>query len=489
MTDTPDINAYLRNNVLNIPHIGLLICRLDGKTVSFNGWNPFVDDPAQLLNRSVTDLIPALAGIALDHPWQITMLHLGENQVDLHLVPTEAAVIIMLRDVSAEYAVVQPHQQRANEFSLANAVLEREKIQQAEVERHRVSFVAGMSHEFRTPLTSILGYARRLIPQVEGAQAAFAVDAIIQSGENLLGLVENLLEHAQLENNSVQLHADATSLTDVLQDITRMFAPMITEKGLALSADLSTELPEYVLLDQMRIWQILVNLVGNAVKFTDTGSVKITIVKQEDKILIKISDTGQGMAPDQLTRIFQAFYRAEKTSGIQGAGLGLSVVERLVRLMDGDVKVESTLGTGSCFKIRLPLIAAEAPKQAVRTSNSSKAATILVVDDDALIQTLIEAILVDAGFIVLQAKTMDDALSSALKYNPQAVMMDLNINSSSGTEATHRLRDAGYSGLIVAMSASQDAQTVAMFKAAGSDEFIAKPIDTVRLCRLFDRLR
>lgn len=244
---------------------------------------------------------------------------------------------------------------------LGTVAVFRDFTREAEVERLKSTFIGMISHELRTPVNAILGYAEMFKEQVYGPvneKQVNMTERIMANARRLLGLINDLLDQAQLEAGKLSIQRKEVELSALLQNMHEAMDQPSAEKGLLLASSLDPALPKTILGDPLRLQQILVNLVGNAIKFTDRGSVQVHFSKYKaDRWQIQVSDTGRGISPEQISMIFDPFRQVD--SGVMrehgGVGLGLSIVKHLVTLMNGEITVESQPGVGSTFSVILPL--------------------------------------------------------------------------------------------------------------------------------------
>ena len=238
--------------------------------------------------------------------------------------------------------------------------LEEAKHKAEEASRLKSTFLASMSHELRTPLNGILGFAELLKLDVSSEEQRTWATTIHSSGKHLLALVNEILDLAKIEAGSMELKPTATNLAMLVQDVAELHRVHAEGKGLTFNQAIDAALPDQIFCDPTRVRQILNNLLNNAVKFTDGGSVELTVARDRDDLLFTVTDTGPGIAPEGREAIFEEFRQAENflTREHGGTGLGLALVKRLVGLMGGDVTVDSTVGKGSAFRVRLPLTSA-----------------------------------------------------------------------------------------------------------------------------------
>ncbi|MFL6681494.1 MAG: response regulator [Burkholderiaceae bacterium] len=356
--------------------------------------------------------------------------------------------------------------------------------------RAKSEFLAGMSHELRTPLNAVLGYAQLLA--MDGGlneQQARGVDTIHQSGMHLLALINDILDLARIEAGHTELKLAPLQLEDLLKSCASLMKVKADEKQLALRLSIAEGFPEAVLADERRLRQVLLNLLGNAIKFTDTGSVSMSASVEPrgpGRVLLRldVEDTGVGMAREDLERIFKPFEQVgdeHRRSG--GTGLGLAITRALVAEMGGQVHASSEPGRGSRFRLELPVELADPAPTVTRRSTAftryqGPARRILVVDDVAANRALMSDFLTKAGFTVTQARDGDELLAAARAFRPDLILVDSAMPSDGGVEGARRLRqdpDIG-SVPVIAVSATASAQHRAECKRAGVDVFLAKPV-------------
>lgn len=353
-------------------------------------------------------------------------------------------------------------------------------------------YLVSVSHEIRSPLNSIYGYAQ-LLERGSDLNPGEVGKVICRSSEHLSNLVDGLLDIAQVEAGVLRLSRDTIRLPAFVEQIANMFRPQAQAKGLAFRLETPRQLPEFVRGDQKRLRQVLINLISNAIKFTPAGSVTFRIGWRGEIATFEVVDTGIGIAPEDMDRIFGAFERGTSNSvaGQPGIGLGLAITSTLVHVMGGDLTVDSTLGEGTRFALRLMLSRpVTQPVQSHRADviigYEGERRRVLVVDDDAAQAAVIENLLRPLGFAVTGARDGDTAIALAAATRPDIVFMDISMPGKTGWETASLLRAAHGSALRIVM-VSADAH---QFRRGGDghdphDMFLTKPI---QLDNLLDAL-
>ena len=343
------------------------------------------------------------------------------------------------------------HRQTDAELQRARQVAEEARRQADQANQAKSRYISAISHELRTPLNSILGYA-----QLMGEDAAVpphrrhAVQVIKRGGEHLLQLVDGTLDIARIESGKLTLNIRPMAFADTVHEVAAMFELQAEGKGLAFHFEPEGPLPELVRADEQRLRQILINLLGNAIKFTAAGHVRFRVRYQREMATLEIADSGPGIAADALARIFEPFARAAAPgqSAPGGAGLGLTIAKMLTDLMGGELTATSAPGVGSQFRVRLFLPAqhGSAGRQVARTTAprhgyAGPRRSILVVDNEEVDRQLLVHLLEPLGFQLRTAASGHDCLDLLVAgYRPDAILMDLAMPGIDGWETIRRVR-------------------------------------------------
>jgi signal transduction histidine kinase/DNA-binding NarL/FixJ family response regulator len=396
-------------------------------------------------------------------------------------------IVGVSRDVSSRKAI-----ETAREAALDAAV---------RLARMRSEFMAQISHELRTPLNAILGYAQILRRDKRLTQRQSSGLATIQaSGQHLLMLINDILDLSLIEADKLELRAVEFQLAPFLRVVGDIVRVKAEEKGLAFTEELAEGLPAVVRADDRRLRQVLLNLLGNAIKFTDRGAVvlRVQVVGEVQptatgtaRLRFEIEDTGLGISAGQIERIFQPFEQAgEALRREGGAGLGLAISRQLVRLMGGNIEVSSEIGEGSLFWFELDMPLSTAAPSPAREPNALGYAgprrTILIVDDAPSSRAMMADGLAAYGFETLEAANGQEGLERAERQVVDLVVMDTMMPVMDGLEATRRIRATpALAGIpVIAVSAAAAPEDEARCLAAGADAFVAKPAAPDRLFEL-----
>ena len=409
--------------------------------------------------------------------WDITL----QKQIEERLFNTAEILKIKNEELDVAFREAEMAFARANEMTAEAEAANKTKTM----------FLANMSHEIRTPLNAIIGFSQLMNrdKQLTATQKEYNL-SIIRAGEHLLELINDILELAKVEAGRIELHPTTIELPRFLSDIQMIFRERTNSKHITFSFEIADDVPQFVVVDHGKLRQIFINLIGNAVKFTDQGgiAVRVKVVTKADKknyLYVEVQDTGSGIKPDEIKNLFQHFVQTSsgKNKGT-GTGLGLALSKEIATLMGGDIKVQSDVDKGSLFTFYVEIQLSkpmtkkvENVKRVIGLAQNQKAPRILVVDDKSDNSTIVVILLSLVGFETASASGGKEAISQFESWNPDLILMDIRMPDIDGYEVISRIRsvEKGKHIPIVALTASpfeDEKRNVETFDIQG---YISKP--------------
>ena len=364
--------------------------------------------------------------------------------------------------------------------------------------RAKSQFLANMSHELRTPLNAIIGYSEMLQEEAQDIGVETFIPDLAKintAGKHLLALINDVLDLSKIEAGKMEVFLETFDVDAMLDEVLMTISPMVSKNNNTLVFERDDQLGS-MHADLVKVRQMLLNLLSNACKFTEDGVITVRVHRTADEFTFAVRDSGIGMTPDQLGRLFESFTQAESSTSRRygGTGLGLALTRRFSEMLGGAVTVESTPGEGSTFTLRLPTVVdpskragnAEPASPRLVSQGDGSAGTVLIIDDDADARHLLRTVLVADGFHVEEATDGNTGLALAAQIRPDAITLDVLMPGMDGWEVLQRIRgDATLADTPVIMLSVLHEQQLAL--ALGATEYVTKPIDRSQLRRILSR--
>lgn len=454
-----------------------------------------------------------LAGIsyATWHGWLPQQPTVGLAQVRSSFASNAVTMLLIL---SVVFLYDGLYRKAYNERLKRRQELEDRRLELERISELREQFIANVSHELRTPMNAILGFNAMLMGRAQNnPQALKILNHTRQSADHLMTVINDVLDYSQLQAGKIRVQYETFALHDTVQNAFSLFNPRVKSMHLQYRCEIGEGVPEWVSTDRHRLMQILVNLLGNAIKFTHQGHVtlRVAVVQQDDShgdalglasgVKFTVQDSGIGIAEHQKPRIFQRFAQAgdDIQSRYGGTGLGLSITQRLVELMGGKIGFDSAWGHGSTFWFTLPLTAQAAPPKPVASADIYKNTNpqrlnFLVVDDHPINRLLVKKVLTNhwPHSKVVEAEEGLQAMVAVQKDRFDVIFMDMVMPKMDGIETTLALRreldDITRNTPVLGLTANVNPQDLERFKASGLNDVMLKPFEPAQLCERIEQL-
>ncbi len=490
-------SMWMAEMILTYLHIDV-----QGRLIDWGGYPQHYGLTTLTKNKLIVEQVDFLDGfLDITHTEVLQYLNIGGNRcINVHIVPLDGSIYVLLFDVTDEHDKQQKMQQQVNELSILT-YRQSQLLQELEATRKKLSeekgqleqaiklksdFIATLSHELRTPLTSIMGYTKLLddAKQASDYETNY-LDSVKKNANHLLSLIDNVLDQTKLEIGQIELHPNNCNVKQMLEDLKSLFLPIAQDKKLLFDIKIPNNLPAQLVIDELRFRQILINLITNGIKFTAKGFVELKITWQSNKLYFIVTDSGPGISSESQQKIFTAFHRESTANTLPGAGLGLAISYHLVELMGGQLSVESSPQFGSNFT---GFISADSI-QFTNTSNINHTnIKILLVDDSIDLRSLIELYLENEGYAVITASNGLEAVKLTLQTKPDIILMDMQMPVLDGYNAVQQLRAKKFNKPIIALSGSNIEHDRNYAFKVGCNEYMTKPVDPENLLNAISQI-
>ncbi len=456
----------------------------------------------EMIGTPAEDLLPVIIGLDLDTAQTLPLVQLpGGQPADIVIEPDangDGSRIFLLA-AQETHDTIQPVQQHSHEITLLYQKLQSlsEQLQQKNIELEhaidaRNQFISGVSHEFRTPITTILGHCDLLASYCtkgdDDIQNSF--QAIDKNAKYLLALIDNLLEQGEISAKRLVITPAPLDISRFFDFVLDSFQIVAAEKSLSLDFEADIDSGLTLLLDEHHLYLVLVNVIGNAIKFTDRGGVTVTACWQDDHLTIEVRDTGIGIPENELEKILEPFSRASNVGGRRGSGLGLSIIKEVITAMNGEMTIQSAPGKGTTIGLDIPA-KRHRPKtrsddNARSRSDDEKSAVVMIIEDDIDIATLYQIILKNANMSPVCFTDGEDFIDNIKRIRPDIIVLDYNLGQDDGIDLARRARAADYHGPLILFTATSTINSHLEQRAleAGCTRLLQKPRDVTNLAEI-----
>ncbi|HBS27212.1 MAG TPA: hypothetical protein DD827_08840 [Gammaproteobacteria bacterium] len=441
----------------------------------------------------LVDFLPELVGIDTCKPSVIPLITLSNAAaVNIHIKPQENGFCLLITDANASVAEMQALQQQTHVEKLK--IAESQQLQQkieilneelVQASRAKSLFISGMSHEFRTPIMGMLGNIAWVEKQLSHDKSSMQkLNAIETNATYLLGLVDNLLQHGKLSSKQLKITRVGVYPKHILHSVLETMLPLAEKRSILLAHEIKFPRTLNLLIDEYHLRRILYNLLGNAIKFTDVGSVLLSAEYKDSHLHISVQDTGIGIPADEMEKILLPFTRASNVVHRRGIGLGLSYANEIIKAMGGDLKVESQSDSGTVVTLILP--ATKALEQVASEKHSGTqniTGQVVLIEDSTEIASLYSYYFHEMGIDLTTVSNAADLHALLRKFTPDILLVDHILGEENGIDLVEEIRVNGFDGYVALLTASIDVDQRLENKAinAGCDEFIQKPAEVERL--------
>lgn len=389
-------------------------------------------------------------------------------------------VISVTRDIT-----IRKHEQNQlekinEELKLQRIQAEFQRVAAVEASQHKSQFLANMSHELRTPLNSVIGFTNRVIKKTGDILPPMQLENLVivkEEALHLLDLINSLLDYSKIEAGKMEIHLEPFNLIHVIDEVSNMMGNLLSEKGLNYQTVLLQQGSIEIKSDRIKVKQILINLLSNAIKYSERGTITLAVENMENSYLIKVIDEGIGIDPEDIENIFDEFRQVDGsyTRKVGGTGLGLSITRKFSELLGGQIEVESKLGVGSCFTVRIPRETLNRDVIGFRTESNVNKKRIVCVDDDPNVQRLYKQYLDESEFETIILNGDEDVATQITEMMPDAIVLDIMLPKKDGWEILSELKGNKTTKKIPVIMASVLSEKNLAFKMK-ADDYLIKPV-------------